>query len=35
MGEATGRIIGWTFLAALAFVTLRGSLPTYLSLLGI
>jgi hypothetical protein len=33
--EATGRIIGWLLLAGLAFVTLRGSLPKYLSELGI
>ncbi len=32
--DATGKIVAWLFLAALAFVTLRGSLPTYLSALG-
>ncbi len=33
--EATGRIVSWLFLAALAYVTLRGSLPAYLSQLGV
>jgi hypothetical protein len=33
--EATGRILGWLALAALAFVTLRGTLPQYLGELGI
>jgi hypothetical protein len=33
--DATGRILGWIMLAALAFVTLRGSLPKYLAELGI
>jgi hypothetical protein len=33
--EATGRIVGWLLLAALAFVTLRGTLPRYLAELGI
>jgi hypothetical protein len=32
--EATGRIVGWLFVAAVVFVALRGSLPTYVSLLG-
>jgi hypothetical protein len=33
--EATGRILGMLGLLALAFITLRGTLPTYLSYLGI
>jgi hypothetical protein len=33
--EATGRIVGWIFVAAVVYVSLRGSLPTYLSQLGL
>lgn len=33
--EATGRILGWLFLAAVAWVTLRGSAGKYLSYLGL
>jgi hypothetical protein len=35
VSEATGRIVGWSLLAALAWVTLRGSLPKYLSFFGV
>jgi len=35
MGDATAKIIGWIGLAAIVYVILRGSAPTYLSLLGI
>lgn len=35
MGEATGKIIGWLFIAAVVYVTLKGSLPTYASYVGI
>jgi hypothetical protein len=35
MVDATGRIVGWIAVLALVFVTLRGSLPTYLSYLGV
>lgn len=35
MGEATGRIIAWVFLAFIVFVTLRGTAGVYLSLLGV
>lgn len=33
--EATGRILGWLAIAALLYVTARGTLPRYLALLGI
>jgi hypothetical protein len=33
--DYAGRILAWTALAALAFATLRGSLPKYLALLGV
>jgi hypothetical protein len=32
--DATGRIVAWVVVLALFYVTLRGSLATYLSLLG-
>jgi hypothetical protein len=32
--EATGRIIGWLLIAAIAYVTVRGTLPRYISILG-
>lgn len=35
MGDATGRVVAWVAVLALVYVTLRGSLPQYLSLLGI
>jgi hypothetical protein len=35
MYDATGRIVGWVALLAIVFVTLRGSLPKYLSYLGV
>lgn len=33
--EATQRMLGWLALLAIVYVTLRGSLPRYLSLLGV
>lgn len=33
--DATGRIVGWLGVLVIVWVTLRGSLGTYLSLLGI
>jgi hypothetical protein len=33
--DATSRIVAFLGIAALAYVTLRGNLPTYASLLGI
>jgi len=32
--EATGKILGWVFLAAVVYVALKGHLGTYVSLLG-
>lgn len=33
--DATGRIVGWLGVLMLAWVTLRGSLPAYLSIVGV
>lgn len=33
--EATGAIIAWLAVLAIVYVTLRGTLPQYLALLGV
>ncbi len=33
--DATGRIVGWLGVLMIVWITLRGSAPAYLSLLGI
>jgi len=35
VGDATSRIVAWVLLLALVYVTLKGSLPTYLSYIGV
>lgn len=35
MLDATGRIVAWLSLFAIVWVTMRGSLPIYLGLIGV
>jgi hypothetical protein len=35
MLDATGRIVAWLAVLAIVWVTLRGSLPAYLAIIGV